>query len=89
MSQVREIFELHIVDGDGRVCTQSIWDDHAAINGLPVDLARLQREVDNLTVMPGDVGVLYTYPTPELREQTMAWLANIKPTPQRGERSAT
>lgn len=89
MSQVREIFELHIVDEDGRVCTQSIWDDQAAVNGLPVDLARLQREVDNLTVMPGDVGVLYTYPTPELRAQTMAWLANIKPTPQRGDQRAT
>lgn len=77
---MQQVFELHIVDRDMRVCTVSIWDDQAAINGLPVDLARLQREVDNLVVMPGDVGVLYTYPTPELRGQTMAWLANIKPT---------
>ena len=79
-----EVFELHIVDAGGRVCTVSIWDDHAADNGLPVDLERLQREVDNLTVMPGDVGVLYTYPTPQLRDQTMAWLANIKPTATKG-----
>ncbi|HUR74470.1 MAG TPA: hypothetical protein VMZ00_09340 [Sporichthya sp.] len=78
-----EVFELHIVDTGGRVCTVSIWDDQAATNGLPVDLARLQRDAD-VAGHDGEVVDLYTYPTPDLRKQTMAWLANIKPTATKG-----
>lgn len=73
------IFELRMVGSDGREFAVSSWDDDPAADGHPTDLARLMDEVTGLCVDPGDRGMLYSYPTPQERDD-IRYVATFGPT---------